>query len=160
MRWEPRRARRSRAVLLVGTLLACTVATTISHVETAIAAGEDAKTSVVTFAGFRAHEDGSATLHVDMTRPAPVTYEHKGLSIVYLIEGAKIRFRNNRNPLRAEHFGANVLSAKLDPVKNGVTLTVTLRTSTAASHRLVENEQGALLEVDVPAPARSPGATP
>lgn len=140
-------------------LLAAGLTTSLSRVESA-SAREAESASVVTFAGFRAHEDGSATLHVDMTRPAPVTYEHKGLSIVYLIEGAKIRFRNNRNPLRAEHFGANVLSAKLDPVKNGVTLTVTLRTSTPASHRLVESEQGALLEVDVPAPVRPPGATP
>ncbi len=119
------------------------------------------KAALVTFAGFQAHADGSSQLWVDMTERCNVRVTQKGMSLVYLIEGAKIRIRNNENPLRAEYFSANVLSAKLDGTKQGVTFTVTLRTATETRYRIVDQATGtASLQVEVPPPLEPvpPGA--
>lgn len=118
--------------------------------ETSLAKTVKEEAPVVTFAGFRVHEDGSSTLRVDLTKRADVTLTREGKTLVYWIEGAKIRYRNNENPLDTKHFESNVVSAKLDRARKGVKFTVRLRTDTSAQHRIIEHSTGVSLQVDVP----------
>jgi len=112
------------------------------------------KGPLVTFAGLRVNDDKSCNLWVQMTESRNVTLTQQGSTLVYFIEGAKIEFRNNENPLLAQHFGANVLMAKLDHNKNGVTFTLRLRKASEEKHRLVVEEGGsAALHIEIPPPA-------
>lgn len=112
-----------------------------------------ARGPLVTFAGLRVNDDKSCNLWVQMTESRNVTLREKGNTLVYFIEGAKIEFRNNENPLLAQHFGANVLTAKLDHHKNGVTFTLRLRKPASEKHRLVVQEGGsAALQIEIPPP--------
>ena len=108
---------------------------------------------VATFSGFKVNEDGSSSIRVDMTKSAQVTKAQKGTTVRYVLAGAKIRWSNNKNPLRTEHFSSNVLAAKLDSEKEGVALTITLRTPTETQHRVVTHAAGVSLYIDVPAPS-------
>jgi hypothetical protein len=90
-----------------------------------------------------------------MSQKGNVTVKSSGMTLTFLIEGARIDTRNNENPLRAEYFGANVLSAKLDRKKEGVTFTIRLRTATETRYRVLEQADGAVLQVDVPPPLKS-----
>lgn len=110
---------------------------------------------VVTFSGFRPHQDGSSTVRVHMTQRAEVERSQKGTKVEYLLEDATIRFRNNKNPLRAEHFATNLLSAKLDAVKGGAKLTLELRHETPTEHRMSGRDGQTILSIDIPAPPSS-----
>ncbi|HSC88142.1 MAG TPA: hypothetical protein VLC09_12755 [Polyangiaceae bacterium] len=110
---------------------------------------------VVSFVGLQVHADKSAQLWVEMNQKGDVSVSRQGATLVFLVRDASIQTKNNENPLRAEHFGANVLSAKLDRTKDGVTFTVRLRTPTEAVYRVVEQPSGAVLQVDVPKPLES-----
>ncbi len=106
---------------------------------------------VVTYTGFRVHDDGSASLRVEVTESVPVTKKQEGTVVTYTLKGARITIRNNRNPLLAKHFASNVLSATLVPEKDAVSLVVKLRKEAALTHRMVEQAGGAAtLYVDVP----------
>ena len=112
-----------------------------------------AKGPLVTFAGLRVNDDKSCNLWVQMTESRNVTVSEKGSTLVYFIEGAEIQFRNNENPLLAQHFGANVLMAKLDHHKKGVTFTLRLRKASSEKHRLIVQEGGtAALQIEIPPP--------
>jgi hypothetical protein len=119
---------------------------------------DDASRPVVTFTSFQAHEDGSATIRVDLTRAVTVRTDHKGTTLRFTLVGASIRFRNNRYPLRTEHFVSNVLSTRLDSVERDTVLTVTLRAPAPAKHELMTHAAGASLTIDVPPPP--PAAPP
>ncbi len=150
---SPRSARFALALGLGLGLASCLVAP--GSARAAATSAKPSKEALVTFAGFQAHADGSSQLWVDMTERRNVQVTQKGMSLVYLIEGANIRIRNNENPLRAEYFSANVLSAKLDRTKQGVTFTVTLRTATETRFRIVDQATGtASLQVEVPPPLK------
>ena len=82
---------------------------------------------LVSFIGFRVHEDRSSTFRVDVSLAPELKRAKKDKQIVFLIKRAAIERRNNKNPLNAQFFNSNVLNAKLDAVKEGVTLTINLR---------------------------------
>jgi hypothetical protein len=118
----------------------------------AAAASEDAP--IVTYTGLRVHEDGSSTVFVDLTRTAKVEATHAGKDVSFLISGAKIRTRNNKNPLIAEYFKTNLLRAKLVDEKGGVRLVVQLREAVKTEHGMDVSGQGARLRVNIPPPAK------
>ncbi len=118
------------------------------------AANEDAA-PVVTFMGLRVHKDGSSTLFVELTRTTPVDVEREGTNVSYLLRGAKVRWRNNKNPLLADHFGTNVVRAALEDSKAGVKLNVKLRETAPLDHEMGSSPVGARLRVDVPPLARN-----
>ena len=105
----------------------------------------------VTFSGLRVYEDGSSTLRVDLTKAAPVQLDQKGTCLVYLIKGAQIELRNNKNPLRAEFFSSNVISSKLDDTKEGARLEVQLRSSITPVSQMIRHAGGVILRIDIPA---------
>lgn len=108
---------------------------------------------IVTFTGLRVREDGSSTLFVELTRATEVEVTENGKDVSFLLSGAKIRDRNNKNPLNAEYFKANVLRAKLVEEKAGVRLVVQLRETAKTAHGMTTSVVGARLVVDVPPPS-------
>jgi hypothetical protein len=115
-------------------------------------AGEDAP--IITFTGLRVHEDGSSTVFVDLTRSTKVEAKEAGKEVSFLLSGAKVRTRNNKNPLIAEYFKTNLLRASLVDDAKGVRLVVQLREAVKTEHDMNLSEQGARLLVNIPAPAR------
>lgn len=108
---------------------------------------------IVTFTGLRVREDGSSTLFVELTRTTEVEVTENGKDVSFLLSDAKIRDRNNKNPLNAEYFKANVLRAKLVEEKGGVRLVVQLREAAKTVHGMTSSVVGARLFVDVPPPS-------
>lgn len=112
------------------------------------------KKALVTYSGLKVYEDGSSTLRVNLTKKVPVEFDQKGTRIVFLIKGAKIELKNNKNALRAEYFSSNVIRAKLDDSSEGARLEITLRSPTAPTHQMIQHSGGAILRIDVPPVAR------
>lgn len=108
------------------------------------------KKALVTYSGLKVYEDGSSTLRVNLTRKVPVEFDQKGKRIVFLIQGAKIELKNNKNALRAEYFSSNVIKAKLDDSSEGARLEITLRSATPPTHQMIEHSGGAILRIDIP----------
>jgi hypothetical protein len=69
----------------------------------------------VTFSGFEEHDDGTSRIFVKLSGEVPVEVQVKGTRAEFLLKGATIPARNNKNPLLAQHFGSMVLSARLVP---------------------------------------------
>lgn len=121
-----------------------------SFVSVAKAANEDVP--IVTFTGLHVYEDGSSTLFVDLTRTTRVEATVDGKEVSFLLSGAKVRDRNNKNPLIAEYFKTNVLRAKLVDEPAGVRLVVQLREDVPTEHGMSGSGSGARLRVDIPPP--------
>lgn len=139
-----------RTVLVSFISCAALAAPTVwSDQRTAIAADQDGA-PVVTFTGLRVHKDGSATLFVELTRTTPVEVTHEGKNVSFLLSGAKVRWRNNKNPLLADHFRTNVIRAELEDSKAGVLLRVRLREEVHLAHDMGSSAVGARLRVEVP----------
>jgi len=69
----------------------------------------------VTFSGFEEHDDGTSRIFVKLSGEVPVEARVLGTRAEFVLKGATIPVRNNKNPLLAEHFGSMVLSARLVP---------------------------------------------
>jgi hypothetical protein len=126
----------------------------------------------VTFAGFHVFEDGTSRLYVQLTSSVVVDANVVGKKAEYLLHGARIPNRNNKNPLFTQHFVAQVVSARLVPVgpdpkgrrkhqakPSDVRLVVEMREDARPQHRVVRNADGsATLVVDFPKPVKPPAA--
>jgi hypothetical protein len=123
---------------------------------TAAAKGSKAPAAspLVTYSGLRVYEDGSSTLQVNLTKAAPVELGEQGARLVYLIKGAKIELRNNKNPLRAEYFSSNVMSSKLDDSKDGARLEIQLRSPVTPVSEMIRHSGGVILRIEIPAPKK------
>ena len=126
----------------------------------------------VTFAGFHVFEDGTSRLYVQLTSSVVVDANVVGKKAEYLLHGARIPIRNNKNPLFTQHFVTQVVSARLVPVgqdpkgrrkhqakPSDVRLVVEMREDAKPQHRVVRNADGsATLVVDFPKPVKPPAA--
>lgn len=108
---------------------------------------------LVTFSGLRVYEDGSATLVVNLTEKTNVSVSSEGTRIEFVMEGARVHLKNNKNPLRAEYFRSNVVRAKLDDVEEGVRLRVVTRSEVAPRHTMEQYGTTTVLRIDFPPPA-------
>ncbi len=107
---------------------------------------------VVTYTGLRVHDDGSATLRVELSKKVAVQKSGSGTEVRFFLPGARITIKNNRNPLLAQHFSSNVVSAEIVPSKEGVTVVVKLRQPLELSPQVVDQAGGAsTLRVEIPA---------
>lgn len=104
------------------------------------------------FAGFRPNEDGSSTVFVQLTDSLKVEVSEQNGEFSYLLRGAVVSLRNNRHPLVASEFPANLARAQLVQEKGAVRLTVRLKSAAKPTHRLVRAGNGAVLEVSIPPP--------
>jgi OmpA-OmpF porin, OOP family len=114
-----------------------------------------------TFAGFRPGQGGAATVFVQLTDAVKIEVSEGQGEVTYLMKGAQVLIRNNRNPLIASEFDSAVTRAALLRDKDGVKLVLRLKAQVKLSHRLMRVGKGAVLEVDVPPPppaSAAPGA--
>jgi hypothetical protein len=116
--------------------------------------------AVVTYTGLRVHDDGSATLRVELSKKVAVQKSTQGSEVRFFLPGARITVRNNKNPLLAQHFSTNVVSAEIQPSKTGVTVVLKLRQAVALDAQLIDQAGGAsTVRVDIPAPSKSSAPT-
>jgi hypothetical protein len=107
---------------------------------------------VATFPGFRILENGMSRVYVDLTGSVPVEEHAAQGSLTYVLKGARVLSRNNRNPLITTHFSSPVARARLVPAGGDLELVIDLRGATTPAHRIVADAGGkARLEVDFPA---------
>jgi OOP family OmpA-OmpF porin len=130
--------------------------------------------AAVTFSGFHVFPDGTSRIYVQLTSSVAVDANVTGKKAEYLLHGARIPIRNNKNPLSAEHFVAEVVNARLVPTgqeakgrkkqkakTSDVRLVVEMRDAAKPQHRLVRNADGtATLVVDFPKPTKPPAPPP
>jgi hypothetical protein len=108
--------------------------------------------AVVTYTGLRVHDDGSATLRVELSKKVAVQKKTQGTEVRFFLPGARITVKNNKNPLLAQHFSTNVMSAEIQPSKEGVTVVLKLRQAVALEPQLIDQAGGAsTVRVDIPA---------
>jgi hypothetical protein len=158
----------------------CALIAGAAAVEQALAtptsAGESDGRAAVTFAGFHVFENGTSRLYVKLTRAVPVQPTLAGKRAEYLLVGAMIPIRNNKNPLITRHFVAEVVTAQLVPEGEGkgrakgrasgsrsgdARLIVEMREAVTPEHRVVRNADGtAMLVVDFPKLKRPPAPEP
>lgn len=111
-----------------------------------------------TFAGFRPAPNGAATVFVQLTDSVKVEAAEGPNEVSYLMKGARVVIRNNRNPLLASEFDSSVSRAQLRPEKDGVRLVLSLKAPVKPTYRVVRQGKGAVLEVEVPAPPNAPAS--
>jgi hypothetical protein len=112
--------------------------------------------AVVMHSEARVGDDGSATLRVELSKKVPVQKSVAGTEVRFFLEGARITIKNNKNPLLAQHFSTNVVSAEVVPSKTGVTVVLRLRQPVALEAQVVDQAGGAsTVRVDIPALEKS-----
>jgi hypothetical protein len=143
--------------------------------------GDSDGSAAVTFTGFDEQSDGASRLYVKLSRAVTVEPASSGTHLEYLLLGATIPIRNNKNPLITSHFGVQVVSARLvddgaekqkgktkkrakakpPPPSAGVRLLVETREAVRPQHRMVKNQDGtATFVVEFPKPSRPPPPEP
>ncbi|HEV8244887.1 MAG TPA: thrombospondin type 3 repeat-containing protein [Polyangiaceae bacterium] len=104
------------------------------------------------FTGFTPHENGAATVFVQLSDSVKVdVVEGKG-AFSYVMKGASVLRRNNKNPLVVSEFDSNVRRAQLVAEKGAVRLVVEFKESAKPSFRMARQGKAAVLEVEVPPP--------
>ncbi len=115
--------------------------------------GAERGQALVTYSGLRVYKDGSSTFQVKLTAETPVAFSQQGMSLTFLLKGARVDVKNNKNPLQAEYFKSNVVKTQLYDGKEGVELRINLRKAATPVHKMVRFSGGAILRVDIPPPA-------
>lgn len=108
---------------------------------------------LVTYSGLRVYKDGSSTFQVKLTHETPVTFSQQGTALTFVLKGARVDVKNNKNPLRAEYFQSNVMRTQLFDGETGVELKIGLRKAATPVHKMFRYSGGAILRVDIPPPA-------
>jgi hypothetical protein len=95
--------------------------------------------NVATLPGFEVLPDGGSRLFVQLTGNPQVDEKKAAGSITYVIKGARILRRNNRNALETAHFNTPVLRARLVPSGHDLHFVVDLRQNVAPKWQLTAN---------------------
>jgi hypothetical protein len=108
--------------------------------------------AAVTFAGFHVFDDGTSRIFVKITKDVPVEAKRQGKQVDFLLRGAKVVVKNNKNPLITKEFVSPVMVARLVSEKEGVVLRVELREAVTPTHRVSRHPDGSVtLHIDFPA---------
>ena len=107
----------------------------------------------VTFIGFQGTEDGGGLVFVQLTDSVKVQAASSPSELTFLMKGARVTIRNNRNLLPLDAFHPALSSARLVADKDGERLVLRLKAPSTATYRVVRQGHGAVLEVAVPAQA-------
>jgi hypothetical protein len=155
-----RRPRRLQIALLLGGVALAGLALLpgaidSAHAETAAQkAAKKAPRPQVTFTGFHEFEDGSARIWVRLTKAVNVEEQAAKGKVTFVLKGAKVPGRNNKNPLITSHFTSSVMSARLLATKHDAELVITLKQDVAPKHRVVSRPDGTIsVQIDFPAPS-------
>lgn len=115
-------------------------------------AGNARDAALATFPGFRLLPDGRSRIYVELTKSVSVDERRAEGMIIYVIRGARVPVRNNRNALLTTHFATPVARARLLASGSDVELVIDLRKAVSATQKIVAAEAGAVrLEIDFPA---------
>ena len=106
---------------------------------TASRAAKVSPVNVVTLPGFAMTEEGGSRLLVHMTGAPEVEEKRAAGSVTYVIRGARVLRRNNRNALETAHFNTPVLRARLVSRGRDLHFVVDLRKDVAPSWRLADS---------------------
>lgn len=143
---------------------------------------EEAAGTAITNTGFHVAEDGTSRLTVQLKGSVPVEAHVTGPKAEYVLVGAGIPSRNNRNPLITKEFASLVTSVRLVPEfadsetpapsgkhkhkhkhhgkATGVRVVVEMRENAQPAHHLATNTDGsAVLTIDFPKPKKTPAPT-
>jgi hypothetical protein len=111
----------------------------------------------VTFTGFHVFADGSSRIWVRLTRAVNVEEHASKGKVTFVLKGAKVPGRNNKNPLITSHFSSSVMSARLLATKHDAELVINLKQDVAPKHRVVARPDGSTsVQIDFPAPSDTP----
>lgn len=141
--------------VVLGGLALAPGAIDLAHAETAAQkAAKKAPRPQVTFTGFHEFEDGSARIWVRLTKAVNVEERTGKSQVTFVLKGAKVPGRNNKNPLLTSHFTSSVMSARLLATKHDAELVVTLKQDVTPKHRIVARPDGTTsVQIDFPAPS-------
>jgi hypothetical protein len=115
----------------------------------------------VTFTGFHVFADGSSRIWVRLTKAVNVEEHASKGKVIFVLKGAKVPGRNNKNPLITSHFASSVMSARLLATKHDAELVINLKQDVAPKHRVVSRPDGTTsVQIDFPAPSAAPGPAP
>jgi hypothetical protein len=95
--------------------------------------------ATATLPGFEVLPDGGSRLFVQLTGNPQVDEKKAAGSITYVIKGARIVRRNNKNALETAHFNTPVLRARLVPSGHDLHFVVDLRQNVAPKWQLTAN---------------------
>ncbi len=106
---------------------------------------------IAAYPGFRMLDDGRSRVFVELSASVPVEERRAQGTLTYILKGARIAARNNRNALIPTAFETPVSRARLVPVDDDVELVVELRADSIPAYRMTALEGGrAALEIDFP----------
>jgi hypothetical protein len=106
---------------------------------------------VATLPGFQMLGEGGSRLFVELSQTVPVE-ERKGRGVLtYVLKGAHVELRNNRNALVTVHFNTPVTRARLVPSGHDLLFVVDLRANVAPTWKVNPGKDGAsVLVIDFP----------
>jgi hypothetical protein len=149
-----------RLVLLLAPMALTISVVPVAHAETAAkktAKKDKAPRPEVTFTGFHVFADGSSRIWVRLTHAVNVEQVSTRGKVTFVLKGAKVPGRNNKNPLNTSHFTSSVMSARLVATKSDTELVINLKQAVIPKHRVVARPDGTTsVQIDFPAPL--PGA--
>jgi len=112
---------------------------------------------IATYPGFRMLDGGGSRVFVTLSKKLSVT-EHKAEGkLTYRIAGAHVPTRTNRLPLLTGFFATPVSKATLVEQDGDVDLVIDVKDAAGVTHRVVETDKGAELQVDFPKLAAKEG---
>ena len=115
--------------------------------------------SIATFPGFRLLPDGKTQLYVELSRPCSVNEKRQGGTLVYVLRGARVVARNNKNALITTHFPTPMDRARLRSAGDDLEVVIDLRADVTAAYEVVPSDGGtARLQVTFPAGSFPPAA--
>jgi hypothetical protein len=105
--------------------------------------------------------NGSSRIWVKLTSPVVVDVRQAKGAVTFVLRGAKVPSKNDKNPLLTSDFSSPVMSARLVPTKTDAELVVALRENVTPKHRVVKRPDGTVsVQVDFPAPSAAAPVAP
>jgi hypothetical protein len=145
------------AVLTVGALSLASGTVELAYAKTTAKKADKVPRPQVTFTGFHVFDDGSSRIWVRLTKAVNVEEHATRGKVTFVLKGAQVPGRNNKNPLITSHFSSSVMSARLLANKHDAELVVNLKRAVIPKHRVVARPDGTTsVQIDFPAPL--PGA--
>lgn len=102
-----------------------------------------------TWVGFRQTGPKSSLVYVHLTSKVPVSSSKTGKKIVITLSNTKIEVKNNQNPLITSHFDSVVERARMFESGPDVQLEIILKQDASFSSKVVQEEPGAVLYVEL-----------
>jgi hypothetical protein len=94
---------------------------------------------------------GGSRIYVELTKNVNVEERKTNGAIVYILRGAQVLSRNNKNALITTHFATPIARARLVPAGMDLELVIDLRKAVDATHQVVAADNGTVrLEIDFP----------